>query len=42
MSKCEKSCEVYTRIVGYFTPVSKWNIGKKQELKDRKIYKNGR
>lgn len=27
--------EVYTRIVGYYRPVSNWNPGKKAEYKDR-------
>ena len=28
-------CEVYSRIVGYFRPISEWNKGKKEEYKDR-------
>jgi anaerobic ribonucleoside-triphosphate reductase len=28
--------EVYSRVVGYFRPVSGWNLGKKQEFEDRK------
>ena len=35
---CGKKCEVYSRIVGYFRPVSNWNIGKKEEFKDRTEY----
>lgn len=31
--------EVYSRVVGYFRPVSGWNIGKKQEFEDRKPVK---
>jgi anaerobic ribonucleoside-triphosphate reductase len=27
--------EVYSRVVGYFRPVSGWNLGKKQEFADR-------
>jgi anaerobic ribonucleoside-triphosphate reductase len=27
--------EVYSRVVGYFRPVSGWNLGKKQEFEDR-------
>lgn len=27
--------EVYSRVVGYFRPVSGWNVGKKQEFADR-------
>lgn len=39
--KCtiEQPCEVYSRIVGYLRPVSQWNIGKKEEFKDRKEFK---
>ena len=29
-------CEIYSRVVGYFRPVSQWNPGKQQEFKDRK------
>lgn len=28
-------CEIWTRVMGYFRPVSGWNIGKKQEHADR-------
>ena len=27
--------EVYSRVVGYYRPVNDWNIGKKEEFKDR-------
>ncbi len=36
--KCGQKTEVYSRIVGYFRPVSNWNAGKKQEFKERKTY----
>ncbi len=32
-------CEVYSRVVGYYRPVSNWNIGKRQEFKERKYVK---
>ena len=32
---CSKKCEVYSRVVGYFRLVANWNIGKKEEFKDR-------
>jgi ribonucleoside-triphosphate reductase len=35
---CGKNCEVYSRVVGYFRPVQNWNIGKKEEFKDRLEY----
>ncbi|MEO0293325.1 MAG: anaerobic ribonucleoside-triphosphate reductase [candidate division WOR-3 bacterium] len=31
--------EVYSRIVGYFRPVEGWNVGKKEEFKDRNYLK---
>ena len=31
-------CEVYSRVVGYLRPVSQWNMGKKQEFGDRKVF----
>lgn len=32
---CGQDAEVYTRIVGYYRPVSRWNAGKKAEYADR-------
>jgi ribonucleoside-triphosphate reductase len=32
---CGKETEVYSRIVGYFRPVRNWNLGKKEEFKER-------
>jgi glucan biosynthesis protein len=32
-------CEVYSRIVGYYRPIRKWNAGKQQEYKERITYK---
>ena len=32
-------CEIYTRVVGFFRPVSAWNKGKQSEYADRKPYK---
>lgn len=33
-----QKCEIYSRVVGFLTPVSQWNHGKKEEFKDRKTY----
>ena len=30
--------EVWTRVMGYHRPVSQFNIGKKQEYKERKFF----
>ncbi len=35
---CGKACEVFSRIVGYFRPVQRWNDGKREEFKDRLEY----
>lgn len=32
-------CEIYSRVVGFYRPVSQWNPGKKEEFKNRKPYK---
>jgi len=31
-------CEVWTRVMGYFRPVSQYNIGKKSEFAERKYF----
>lgn len=36
-----QECEVWTRVMGYFRPVSQFNIGKKGEYKERVFYKEG-
>ena len=30
-----QSCEIWTRVMGYYRPVSEFNIGKKSEHKER-------
>ena len=35
---CGQNTEVYSRVTGYFRPVSAWNKGKKEEFKDRKTF----
>lgn len=34
-----QECEVWTRCMGYFRPVSHFNKGKKSEFKERKWFK---
>jgi len=36
--KKRQKCEVYSRVVGYLSPVSDWNKGKKEEFKDRRTF----
>jgi len=31
--------EIYSRVVGYFRPVSNWNEGKRAEFAERKEFK---
>ncbi|MGE4298374.1 MAG: ribonucleoside triphosphate reductase [Desulfovibrionaceae bacterium] len=38
---CGGETEVYTRIVGYYRPVSQWNKGKQAEYSDRRTYSCG-
>ncbi len=37
--KCQSSCEIYSRIVGYLRPTIQWHDGKKAEFDIRKTYK---
>ena len=32
-------CDVYSRCVGYYRPVSDWNLGKQSEHRDRVPFK---
>jgi len=41
MSKCGKKTEIYSRVCGYFRPVTDWNKGKQEEFNNRKVYKTG-
>ena len=36
---CGAETEVYSRVVGYLRPVSQWNVGKKAEFEQRKVFK---
>lgn len=39
LHKEERSkCEVFCRVMGFIRPVNFFNVGKKQEFKDRKFY----
>lgn len=33
-----QSCEVWTRVMGYFRPVQSYNVGKKGEFYERKCF----
>lgn len=38
MGKCDKRTEVYSRVTGYYSPLHRWNRGKKSEYKDRREF----
>lgn len=40
--KQRQRCDVYSRVVGWLTPVSNWNKGKKAEFCDRVTYNTGK
>lgn len=33
-----QECEIWTRVMGYYRPVSEFNIGKKSEHAERNFY----
>ena len=35
-------CEVWTRVMGYYRPVSEFNIGKKSEHRERVFFKENK
>ena len=39
MDKQRTECIVYSRVVGWLTPVKNYNPSKAQEFKDRKVFK---
>ncbi len=40
--RCDKKTSVWTRVMGYFRPVSSFNIGKKGEHQERKFFKENK
>ena len=36
--KCREKTEVYSRVTGYFRPITNWNKGKRAEFADRKTF----
>ena len=41
-NKDRQLCDVYSRVVGWLTPIRNWNKGKKAEWEDRKEFKNNK
>ena len=38
MARCNGKVEVFSRVVGYFRPVARWNDGKKEEFLERRTF----
>ena len=36
-----QECEIWTRVMGYYRPVSEFNIGKKSEYAERTFFMEG-
>ena len=34
-----QECEIWTRVMGYYRPVSEFNVGKKSEHEERLLFK---
>ena len=39
---CGQETEVYSRVTGYYRPVNRWNKGKQEEFKERKMFEVNR
>lgn len=37
-----QECEIWTRVMGYYRPVSEFNIGKKSEYAERVLFKESK
>ena len=37
-----QECEIWTRVMGYYRPVSEFNIGKKSEHKERIFFEESK
>ena len=38
MKQIKIRAEIYSRVVGYFRPVSQWNAGKAEEFTERRVF----
>lgn len=38
MNGKRQPCLIFSRVVGWLTPTSNWNLGKQEEYKQRKEY----
>ena len=37
-----QECEIWTRVMGYYRPVSEFNVGKKSEYNERTYFKESK
>jgi len=37
--RCNEKMVVYSRVVGFYSPLNQWNKGKKEEFRIRKTFK---
>lgn len=42
LDKERQPCEIWTRVMGYFRPISEFNQGKKSEFYSRKYFKENK
>lgn len=42
MAKDRTPCQIFTRVMGYLAPVSRYNIGKKSEFYGRKYFEENK
>jgi len=40
--KCGTETEVYSRVVGFYRPTRSWNVGKKEEFRNRVVFDEGK
>lgn len=38
LTKKRTSCLIFSRVVGWYSPLHNWNEGKKSEWSDRQVY----
>lgn len=38
MGQCKSKCDVYSRVVGFYSPLNNWNHGKREEFYKRKTF----
>ncbi|MCP3966388.1 MAG: hypothetical protein GY750_09560 [Lentisphaerae bacterium] len=38
LRRCRQKTEVFSRVCGYYRPVSEWNRGKREEFKERRFF----